>query len=465
MSFRTFSHPELVKKFPPEVKLIFKIFTKEGDEIRLVGGSVRDMLYQSYLKPELFSFGMRGSPQCGARLMSRKNKEIHQSPKDFGVLEKRLKDFDFATKFLPEETIKILEKNTFKAVPTGVKFGTVTAVVNGKNFEITTLRQDSNHTGRHCEAEFVDDYFSDAARRDFTINALYLDSEGLVTDYFRGKSDLENGEVKFIGDAEERIEEDFLRILRFFRFSCDYASGLDAKGLAACVRQKENLKKLSRERIRQEFFKLISSEQKQRVIATLKVLKSKKILDQIFPSELDVEALENLFALEKKLKFLAKTELKIASLFLQKKLNLKSFFKEICATNLEKKYFQFFFAENFKKLDLKDLKQFLAFEDKNLVTDFYRLNLLQNFSSLKIPTAKKNLKFLEKFSLPKFPLNGSEVEKLGFTKEKIGIAICAAKKFWAKNNFKSDRNSLIKFLSTKSDKTWRPRIKKNSTTK
>lgn len=400
MKPKVFSHPELVKKFPAEVKKIFQIF---GDDIRLVGGSTRDLL-----------------------------------------LGKKVNDFDFATKFLPEKITKILEKNKIKAVPTGVKFGTITAVINHKNFEITTLRQDQNHTGRHCEPEFVDDYFLDASRRDFTINALYLDSVGLIHDYFGGISDLENKKVKFIGDANSRITEDFLRILRFFRFSCEYSKKLDDKGLAACVKQKENLKKLSRERIRQEILKLISSDKKENLIAILKLLESKKIAAEIFSSKLDIKALTQLFEIEKKMNFSANLNLKIAVLFLQKKTDLKVFFKEICATNLEKKYFNFLSS----KLDLSDLKQALAFNEKNSVMDFYLFDLAKNFNSKKIVAAKKNLKFLNNFSLPNFPLNGQDVMQLGFKKEQVGKALEKAKKFWAKNNFKANKSTLIDFLKT-----------------
>lgn len=403
MKQKTFSHPELVKKFSPEVKKIFTIF---GGDIRLVGGSVRDLL-----------------------------------------LGKKLNDFDFATKFLPQEVIKILQKNKIKAIPTGVKFGTITAVINHKNFEITTLRKDGETDGRHCEPEFVDDYFLDAARRDFTINAFYLDSEGLVTDYFDGISDLKNKKVKFIGDANLRIEEDFLRILRFFRFSCKYAKKLDDEGLAACVKQKENLKKLSRERIRQEFLKLLASEKSENLVAILRVLKSKKIAAEIFSSKLDIEALEQLFELEKLLNFSANLNLKIAVLFLQKKFDLKIFAQEICATNLEKKYLQFMSINH----DCTDLKRFLTFVEKDLVRDFYLFDLAKNFNSKKIPALKKDLQFkdlqfIENFSLPKFPLNGEDVMQLGFKSDKVGKAIEKAKIFWAENDFKSNKSALINFL-------------------
>jgi len=408
MQPKTFSHIELLKKLPLEVKKLFEIF---GVEIRLVGGCVRDML-----------------------------------------LKKSAKDFDFATKFLPQEVIEILEKNKIKAVPTGVKFGTITAVVNGKNFEITTLRKDNETDGRHCEPEFVDDYFFDAARRDFTINALYLDSAGLIYDYFDGISDLQKEKVKFIGNAQERIREDFLRILRFFRFSCSYAKSLDLEGFADCIEEKDNLKKLSRERIRQEFLKIISSEKKENLITILQVLKDKKIIQEIFSAELDIKAFEALFEIEEKFNFTASLDLKIAVLFLQKNSDLKVFAKEICATNLEKKYFQFFLWQDMEKLELKDLKQLLLSEKQEWVLDFYLFDLLKNFSAEEIKKMKtdveKNIKFIANFSLPEFPLKGEDVMQLGFKGKAIGKALDAAKEFWIENEFKPKKIALINFLKT-----------------
>lgn len=394
---KTYSHPELVKKFPKEVKTLFEIF---GDEIRLVGGSVRDLL-----------------------------------------LGKTLNDFDFATRFLPEETIKILEKNKIKAVPTGVKFGTITAVVNDKNFEITTLRKDKETDGRYCNPEFVDDFYFDAARRDFTINALYLDSKGFITDYFDGISDLKNVKVRFIGDANKRIEEDFLRILRFFRFSNEYAAKLDVKGLAACVKQKDNLKKLSRERIRAEVFKMISSSKKQNLLAILKVIKSKKIAAEIFSSDLDIKGLEHLFEIEKNLKIVADLNLKIAVLFGEKNLDHKIFFAEICATNAEKKYFQFI-AKN----SVKDLKKLLVENDKEMVLGLYLQDLSKNYDLKKIAAAKKTISYLRKFSLPDFPLKSSDLIALGFSGKKLGLALQKTQEIWAENDFKFSKNELIASL-------------------
>jgi len=392
--------PELTKSFPAEVKTLFQVF---NSEIRLVGGCVRDLL-----------------------------------------LKKKIADFDFATKLLPDQIIKILEKNHLKAIPTGIKFGTITAVVNHKNFEITTLRKDNETDGRHCEPEFIDDYELDATRRDFTMNALYLDEAGNIYDYFDGILDLNNQEIKFIDDANKRIKEDYLRILRFFRFSCKYAKKLDREGLAACVLQKENLKKLSRERIRSEFLKIVGNENKENLLKILQVLKDQKISAEIFSARLEIKALARLFEIEKKLKFSADLKLKLAVLFLNENFDLKVFAQEICATNLEKKYLQL--VNFYSASSLNELKTLLAFEEKNLVLDLYLSALARNNQSLKIDEAKKNIEFFQNFSLPNFPLNGDDLMQLGFKGSAVGDAIKKAKVFWARNGFLLKREDLIKFV-------------------
>jgi poly(A) polymerase len=427
----------LAKNLPPEVKKIFNIFLNQGDEIRLVGGCVRDLL-----------------------------------------IEKQVNDFDFATKFLPEEIIKILEKNKIQAILTGVKFGTITAVVNHKNFEITTLRKDFETDGRHCQPEFIDDYFLDAARRDFTINALYLDDKGLVHDYFNGISDLKNQEVKFIGNAQERIEEDFLRILRFFRFSCDYAKQLDEVGLKACFVKKDGLQKLSRERIRMEFLKLISSPKKAALIEILKQAEEQKILSEIFSMKLDIKALETLFQIEDKLQISADLNLKMAALFLTEILRschsalprhsreggnplltqnwIPAFAgmtrgagmtkeggmtTEIVATNSEKQHFQFLLKNISNNFDGKNLKLLLAFENKDLVRNAYLFSLLKNFNEAE---AKKNLNCIENFSMPNFLITGEDVKALGIKDKNIGIALKEAKEFWVLNGFEPKKEELLK---------------------
>ena len=169
-------------------------------------------------------------------------------------------DVDLATILLPDAVMGRLEAARIKAVPTGLDHGTVTAVAGGKNYEITTLRRDVATDGRRATVAFATDWREDAARRDFTINALYADPQtGEIFDYFGGLGDLEIGLVRFIGDADQRIAEDFLRILRYFRFLARYGRGLvDEMSIRACEAGAHGLTALSRERIAQELTKLLA---------------------------------------------------------------------------------------------------------------------------------------------------------------------------------------------------------------
>lgn len=170
------------------------------------------------------------------------------------------KDIDLATPLAPEAVMAALRAAGLKAVPTGLAHGTVTAVAEGRPFEITTLRRDVATDGRHAEVAFTDDWREDAARRDFTINALYADPvTGEVFDYFGGLADLEAGIVRFIGAPLQRIAEDHLRILRFFRFHARFGSGgPDAASLSACQTRANDLMALSRERIAMELLALLA---------------------------------------------------------------------------------------------------------------------------------------------------------------------------------------------------------------
>ncbi|GAA0299313.1 CCA tRNA nucleotidyltransferase [Sphingomonas oligophenolica] len=167
-------------------------------------------------------------------------------------------DVDLATTHSPEQVIALLRENGIKPVPTGLAHGTVTAVLPGGPVEVTTLRCDVATDGRHATIAFTDDWREDAARRDFTINALYADpATGAIFDYFGGLDDLEAHRVRFIGDPLKRIAEDHLRILRFFRFHARFGDEPDPAGLAACTARANDLMALSRERIAMELLKLL----------------------------------------------------------------------------------------------------------------------------------------------------------------------------------------------------------------
>jgi poly(A) polymerase len=179
-------------------------------------------------------------------------------------------DFDLTTTATTDEVIHRAQEAGFKVVLTGVAHGTVTLIVDRRPFETTTLREDVETDGRWAKVAFGRDFAADARRRDFTINALSLSADGTVHDYVGGLEDLRAGHVRFIGDPEARIREDYLRILRFFRFSARFArSGLDPDGLTAAIRARDGLARLSRERIRAELMKLLVAPRASEVVQTM----------------------------------------------------------------------------------------------------------------------------------------------------------------------------------------------------
>lgn len=199
---------------------VLKLLNGGGEEARVVGGAVRNALL--------------GIP---------------------------VSDVDIATTALPEEVVKRAKAAGIKSVPTGIEHGTVTLVVDGQPFEITTLREDTETFGRKAKVSFGRDWVGDAHRRDFTINALSAGLDAVVHDYVGGLEDLAARRVRFIGEPDQRIEEDYLRILRFFRFHAAFGTGeVDRDGYLACIRARAGLANLSAERMRMEMLKLLVAE-------------------------------------------------------------------------------------------------------------------------------------------------------------------------------------------------------------
>lgn len=214
------------------------------------------------------------------------------------LLALEVSDVDLATRIAPEKVIARLERARIKAVPTGLAHGTVTAVVQGRPVEVTTLRRDVSTDGRRATIAYTEDWREDAARRDFTINALSADADsGEIFDYFDGLDDLEARRVRFIGDPLTRIAEDHLRILRFFRFHARFGAGEpDPAGLAACEARANDLMALSRERIADELLKLLALEEP---VATVRLMIERGILRPVLPEIVDAERLEALVAAER----------------------------------------------------------------------------------------------------------------------------------------------------------------------
>ncbi|MGF9763961.1 CCA tRNA nucleotidyltransferase [Microvirga sp. 0TCS3.31] len=213
----------------PELRRLLEVFNDRPEETRIVGGAVRNAL-----------------------------------------LGRAVTEVDCATTMLPDAIIAQAKRAGFKAVPTGIEHGTITVIVDSEPFEITTLREDVETDGRHAVVHFGRDFVRDARRRDFTINALSLGLDGQLYDYTGGEADLAARRVRFIGDARTRIREDYLRIMRFFRFHAEYAQGRpDAEGLAASGAERQGLAVLSKERIRHELLKLLVAKRAEETIRIL----------------------------------------------------------------------------------------------------------------------------------------------------------------------------------------------------
>jgi len=208
------------------------------------------------------------------------------------LLDHPVNDVDIATRLRPDDVVKRLEAEAIRAIPTGIEHGTITAISSGQHVEITSLRRDVSTDGRRATVAFTDDWKEDAARRDFTINALLADPlTGEIFDYFGGIDDLHDRRVRFIGEPLERIAEDHLRILRFFRFHARFGEGdPDQAALEACSKRANDLMALSRERIADELLKLIGVEDPSPTVA---LMIDRGILKPVLP-EIDAASVQRL---------------------------------------------------------------------------------------------------------------------------------------------------------------------------
>ena len=238
-----------------EAAPLLKRLDSNGEEARIVGGAVRNALLRL---------------------------PVHE--------------IDIATTAVPEEVIRRVESAGWTAVPTGIEHGTITVLIGGKPFEVTTLRRDVETYGRKAKVVFGRDWLADATRRDFTINALSLSPEGRLHDYVGGVADLAARRIRFIGDPAQRIAEDYLRILRFFRFHAWYGHGApDPDGVHACIRGRAGIDSLSRERVRTELLKLLLAPHATPILALMSEI---GLLGNVLGGVALLASFENLVKLE-----------------------------------------------------------------------------------------------------------------------------------------------------------------------
>ncbi len=360
-----------------------------------------------------------------------------------------IKDIDLATTLLPGEVIKKLSKSNFKIIKTGIEHGTLTLSLEGDIFEITTLREDISTDGRHAKVSFTDNWEKDSARRDLTINAIYLDQNGKVFDPQNGLQDLKQKKVRFIGNTQERINEDYLRIIRFLRFSIQYENfDKDKETLNIIKRNVPGILKISKERIFSEIIKIVNLENIKNISLNEEFF---EIFNIIFPEFKHVKRLRliNNIIFEKLIK--TDENLILALLLVDETDNHNYFAHKYKISNFLKDYLNFFHtyfykAKRNKNFFGKDLKKNIFYHKKrNIISlakfyfaiinpkDFKKINnVIRNINNTKIP---------------EFPLNGQYLLNQGFKSgRKIGDVLKKIEEHWIENDFNLKDEDLSNFI-------------------
>ena len=345
------------------------------------------------------------------------------------VLEVSGTDIDIATKYKPEELIKILEEGGIKTIPTGIDHGTVTAVIDGRPFEITTLRKDVETDGRHATVSFTDNWAEDARRRDFTMNTLLADMSGNVFDPLgAGVEDLKSGHVVFVGESEKRIEEDYLRILRFFRFYAYYGKGEpDKKAVAACKKLSDNISSLSRERVTSEFFKILLSD---KAAMVLSLMQKNNILGEVISSTYKEDDLQKLIDQQKNQNL---TE-PVSRLFILSGYKARFYDDILRLSHAQKNLLiklEMVMNENFFQNE-KTLKKAIFYHGNELLVQGYLLKLAKEG----ISEDKDLLDIVKNWQAPECPITGETLLAEGYqTGPELGQELARRQEEWIDNGF------------------------------
>ena len=387
------------------IKLLFKIFKKDNEETRFVGGCIRDLII--------------------------KKKENY--------------DVDLATTLKPNEIIKILKKKKIKIIKSGFSHGTVIAILNKEKFEITTLRKDIKTDGRHAKVKFTKDWISDSNRRDFTINAMSCDFNGNLYDYHVGVKDLKEGRIKFIGDPKKRIKEDFLRILRYFRFYAYYGKkNIDNSQINIFNNLSSNLKKLSSERVYSEFKQILLSDNLYKVI---KLMENSGVLKYIIFNNNNVEKIKSLNKLNK-INYLIDFSTRLAILLNKKNVSRVSKNLKLPKTeNIKiKKIIQLHKDFNLKDFEKNKIK-YIYYHGHEICVSLLIYNFAKFPINSKVKTYLRNISSIKNLKVPKLPIFGKDIINLGIKSgPNVGKILRSIESWWVTNNFKPSRKKCLEKL-------------------
>ena len=389
----------------PTSKKIMSLLNKEGDLARFVGGCVRDSL-----------------------------------------INIRTKDIDIATKYKPEKIIEILSSNSIKVIPTGFDHGTVSVFTNTFNFEITTLRSDIETDGRHAKVSFTDDWKEDSKRRDFTINSIYLSPNGDIFDPNNGTLDLAKGSVIFIGDPKERILEDYLRILRYFRFNSYYGDEnipFSSQAYEACKDLRVKLKNLSPERIQSEFFKILVAPNARKNISAMS---EANILKVIFDNPVDVSYFSRMVDIDCKNQYIPNPILRLISLiYLQnisydqlKMFSLSNKKRDLISLIVDKKI-------NFShQININELNKHLYFYGSEICAFGVRVCWSVDTDLRNDDNWLELLSIIEVWKKPTFPIKAKDIISRGVEEGPLlGQILNELENLWISSNFIMDKDFLL----------------------
>ena len=354
-------------------------------------------------------------------------------------------EVDLATTLAPEAMMAKAREAGLGVHPTGLEHGTVTIVADGRPFEVTTLRIDVETFGRHARVHFTDDWETDARRRDFTMNALYCDADGRVHDPLGGYRDLERRIVRFVGKPEARIKEDYLRILRFFRFNAQYGLGTPhSDGLKHSVRLRRNLVKLSGERIRQELWKLLAAP---RAVAMLRIMKKQGITRILFGTDGETTALQRMTDIDRWLKLDPDPLLRLHLLTG----GAQRYRDRLKLTNAEMARLKALSSAGKASPSLRpaERRAVLYQLGRQAYKDSIRIAWAASMVPVKDAGWKKLLLFEKDAALPEFPVSGADLIARGIKPgPAMGLTLKALEDWWIAAGFPEDKEQVLRRLAS-----------------